>query len=413
MSEAVRATLRRPFPEQVAAFRTRLGNLVPTSAWDDLDRNAHDRAFVVAGATKQDLLADLGAAVDRAISEGTGFEAFKKDFRSIVEKHGWHGWTGEGTERGENWRMRVIYQTNMRTSMAAGRLAQLRDGQFRFWVYRHSGAENPRLLHLSWDGLVLPADHPFWATHYPPNEWGCGCYVRGARTERGARRVGGDPDKALPDNWNRIDPKTGTPPGIGKGWDYRPGDTADQAVQMMAQRTVQWPYQLQKAFMEDLPEGVVDGFSRGYRDHPTLATEIRRWAERVLGVRRGTDIAGSAKAQPYWTLGRLDSDWVRLMAEIGLGDVAGYDFSVSDDTVRHVLNSHGDAARETARGQRAVTAEDYARIGPMLNTRDAVTLDDGRVLVTKTVGSERFQMVFERRAKRRMLSLVTMWIERR
>ena len=230
MADPLRATFRQPFKEQLAAFRLRLGDLVPTSRWDDISRAQHDRAFMVAGAVKADLLADLGAAIDKAIAEGTGLEEFRRDFREIVERRGWHGWTGEGTARGEAWRTKVIYQTNMLTTMAAGRHAQLVDGNFKFWVYEHSGAAHPRLDHLSWNGLILPSDHPFWATHYPPNGWGCGCRVRGARTLAGAIRIGGDPTKTLPDNWQSLDPKTGAPLGVGKGWDYAPGATVTNIV---------------------------------------------------------------------------------------------------------------------------------------------------------------------------------------
>lgn len=230
MTDPIAAVFRRPFAEQLAAFRLRLGDLVPTSRWDDIRHAQHDRAFMVAGAVKADLLADLALAVDGAVADGTGLEAFRKDFRAIVEKHGWHGWTGEGSKRGEAWRTRVIYRTNMATSYAAGRMAQLVEGKFAFWVYRHGGSAEPRLQHLGWDGLVLPSDHPFWETHAPPNGWGCSCYVIGARSEAGARRVGGNTNLALPDDWDRRDPKTGAPQGIGKGWDYAPGGTVTDTV---------------------------------------------------------------------------------------------------------------------------------------------------------------------------------------
>ncbi|PCH65805.1 MAG: virion morphogenesis protein [Rhodobacteraceae bacterium] len=230
MADQISATFRQPFAEQVAAFRLRLGDLVPTTRWDDIRLSAHDRAFMVAGAVKADLLADLGAAVDRAIIEGTGFEAFKRDFRATVQKHGWHGWTGEGTEKGENWRMRVIYRTNMRTSYMAGRHAQLREGNFKYWVYRHGGSLEPRLQHLGWDGLILRADHEFWTKHYPPNGWGCSCRVFGARSIAGAKRRGGDPSVKLQEGWDKIGPRTGTPPGIGKGWDYAPGRSVSDTV---------------------------------------------------------------------------------------------------------------------------------------------------------------------------------------
>jgi hypothetical protein len=230
VADPISAVFRQPFKEQVAAFRLRLGDLVPTSTWEDLQHSAHDRAFMVAGATKADLLSDLATAVDKAIAEGTGFETFKADFRAIVEKHGWHGWTGEGTPKGEAWRMRTIYRTNMRTSYMAGRLAQLRNGNFPFWVYRHGGSAEPRLHHLAWDGLILPADHPFWATHYPPNGWGCSCRVFGARSVAGAIRRGGKPEVELQPGWDKLDPKTGAPSGIGKGWGYAPGSTVSETV---------------------------------------------------------------------------------------------------------------------------------------------------------------------------------------
>ena len=230
MTDPVEGAFRLPFAEQVAAFRLRLGDLVPTARWDDLRHAQHDRAFMVAGAVKADLLADLAKAVDKAIAEGTGFDAFKKDFRGIVEKHGWHGWTGEGTPKGEAWRMRVIYRTNMATSYAAGRMAQLVDGKFKFWVYKHGGSLEPRVQHLAWDGVALAPDHPFWAEHFPPNDWGCSCRVFGARTEAGIKRVNGDPSKGLPDDWQAISSKTGAPVGIGKGWDYAPGASVADTV---------------------------------------------------------------------------------------------------------------------------------------------------------------------------------------
>lgn len=255
MADEVRATFRQPFKEQVAAFRLRLGDLVPTSRWDDISKAQHDRAFMVAGAVKADLLADLGAAVDKAISEGTGLEEFRRDFRQIVERNGWYGWTGEGTAKGEAWRTKVIYKTNMLTTMAAGRHAQLIDGNFRFWVYEHSGAAHPRLDHLSWNGLILPSDHPFWATHYPPNGWGCGCRVRGARTLAGAIRVGGDPSKVLPDDWQAIDPRTGVPNGIGKGWDYAPGATVSHFVTALKPKLSDIPRQPSINLIQDWLSG--------------------------------------------------------------------------------------------------------------------------------------------------------------
>jgi hypothetical protein len=223
------AGFARPFKEQVAALELRLANLRPTARWDDLWQQDHDLAFVIAGATKADLLADLASAVEKSIAHGGTLEQFRADFRGIVEARGWHGWTGEGTAKGEAWRTRIIYKTNMSASYAAGRFAQLKAGGFKYWVYHHGNARDPRIEHLGWDGLVLTADHPFWVAHYPPNGWGCTCYVSGARTEALARRRAGK-DVALPDGWNAISPKTGAPIGIDKGWAYAPGASVADAI---------------------------------------------------------------------------------------------------------------------------------------------------------------------------------------
>jgi hypothetical protein len=204
-------------------------------------------------------LADLALAIDKSEAQGTGYDVFAKDFRAIVAKHGWHGWTGEGTEAGEAWRIRTIYRTNMRTSYMSGRFAQLIDGNFKYWVYRHGGSLEPRLQHLGWDGLILEADHPFWATHYPPNGWGCTCRVFGARSLEGAVRRGGKLGLKLPDDWQAADPRTGLPKGIGKGWGYAPGSSVAKTVSLAADKITQLPPLIGSDFGASM-EQIIDRF---------------------------------------------------------------------------------------------------------------------------------------------------------
>ncbi|GAB4303829.1 MAG: hypothetical protein Fur0034_20170 [Desulfuromonadia bacterium] len=259
---AVRAALKRPFAEQVAFFRGKLGNLVPTARWNDLMREQHDRAFMVAGAAKADLLADLAAAVDKAISEGESLDTFRRRFGEIVRRHGWAGWTGDDRKApadpkdrggaGTAWRTRVIYQTNLSTSYAAGRLAQLKEGGYALWVYRHGGSLDPRPQHLAWNGLTLPADHEFWKTHYPPSAWGCSCYVVGARSAEGAARLGGKPGyTAPPQGWNVRDAK-GRLPGVDEGWDYMPGGTVADAVRALESKLAGLPQPLAASVQEEI-----------------------------------------------------------------------------------------------------------------------------------------------------------------
>ncbi len=239
-----------PFDEAIRFFRGKENK--KSLAWTDFWQEQHDKSFVVAGAMRDELVADFRAAIDQAISEGTGLAAFRARFDEIVQKHGW-SYNGS-----RGWRSRVIYQTNMQTAYQAGRYAQLTDpDQLRltpYWQYHHSDfVAEPRLEHKRWSGLVLSADDPWWETHYPPNGWGCRCYVT-AITERQMRRLGkAGPDTAPPLNEREVtagktgpNPRTVTvPEGIDPGWAYTPGRSwVDGMTRSAGSRMAQMPYSL-------------------------------------------------------------------------------------------------------------------------------------------------------------------------
>ncbi|MBC7162705.1 MAG: phage head protein [Immundisolibacter sp.] len=373
---------------------------------------AHDSGFMVAGAQKADLLASLAAAIDRAQAEGTSLEAFRKDFRAAVAATGWTGWTGEGTAGGEAWRTRTIYVTNTKTAYHAGRLAQLRAGNYAYWVYRHNDSvRHPRPEHLSWDGITLPPDHPWWNTHYTPNGWGCECFIVGARSLAGARRLGGKPDKALPADWNSIDPATGAPPGIDEGWGYMPGGTVSDTVRAMAAKTQQWEYTLAKAYMQDVPDTQRDALATAYRELPSVADDVRRYAQRAIAAPQVPDAVA-----PYRTMGLLTSDQAAQVKAATGTDVGLFDFALDASTVLHVQDVHGDPATETPRGQVAVTAADYGLLPRILNAPDAIERDGssnvgrGVMRFIKTIGGRRYVAAFEVRTKRKMLALQSLWI---
>jgi len=392
------AVFKRPFAQQVAFFRGKLGHLMPTTRWTDLWKSQHDRAFMVAGAAKADLLSDLAAAVDRGVSEGMTIESFRKDFDEIAGRHGW------SYKGGRNWRTRTIFSTNISTSYSAGRLAQLREGGFRFWIYKHSDSSiQPRPLHVSWDGITLPADDPWWHTHYPPNGWGCKCRVVGAHASEDVQELGGRLLDKAPDDG--IDPKTGEPAGIDKGWGYMPGATVADALSSTAEKTQKWEYSLAKAYMQNVPAGVRDDLARAYRGLPSVADSARQYAQRVLSGRTNVEI------KPYMTLGLLTtSDAAKVKELIGV-DVERFDYAMSPSAIRHIERGHGDAASEAGRGQRAVTAGDFENLPAMLNAPDSVTANEGIVLVAKAVRGEDVTAAFEVLSRRKMLSLKSMWVK--
>lgn len=214
-----------PFAEQIEFFRRKLN--LPTQHWTDIYSKQHDWAFVVAGANRNAIVSDFRSAIEKVIADGGTLEDFRKDFDSIVTKHGW-SYNG-----GRNWRSRVIYETNLNSSYMAGRHQQMLAVSERrpFWRYVHSGSENPRHDHLSWNNLVLRHDDPWWQTHYPPCGWGCDCRVQ-ALNERDINRLGLTIGTAPADEWetreigkrNPMGPRrVRVPKGVDPGFEHVPG----------------------------------------------------------------------------------------------------------------------------------------------------------------------------------------------
>lgn len=217
-----------PFLEAILYLRRKLR--LPSRSWITILRAENDWAFTVAGATKAQLLEDLHVAVTRAIEEGTTLADFRRDFDRAVQAAGWSYKGSRG------WRTKTIYRTNLRTAHAAGRYRQMSSDVVKrrrpYWQYRHGGSAVPRERHVSappsgWNGLVLPADDPFWERHYPPNGWGCSCFARtlsGADLDRLGVSVGEAPDFGT---YEWANPETGEveelPVGVEPDWAYAPG----------------------------------------------------------------------------------------------------------------------------------------------------------------------------------------------
>lgn len=221
----------KPFAEASEYFRQK--NPLPTTGWQDVYGPQHDHAFMVAGANRTAIVEDFANSIQALIDNGGTLADFRKDFDAIVARHGWdyHGSRG--------WRSRLIYETNLRQAYNAGRERQFTDPdfkrQFPYMEYRHSGAENFRPQHKAWNGLVLPADDPWWDVHSPSNGYGCRC-KKFPVSERQLRRMGkSGPDAAPPDAFREwVDKRTGEvraiPLGIDPGFEHRPGESWVRAL---------------------------------------------------------------------------------------------------------------------------------------------------------------------------------------
>lgn len=157
--------------------------------WRDTAEAVHVRSFTVAKAARLDVLTAVRGALDRVLSEGESFQAFRERLEPELVRLGWWGQKIEvdpetGKKRvvqlGSPRRLRTIFQTNLATAAAHGQwqsIQRLKEAApYLMYDAVLDGATRPE--HQAWDGIVLPVDDPWWSTHYPPNGWNCRCSVQ-------------------------------------------------------------------------------------------------------------------------------------------------------------------------------------------------------------------------------------------
>lgn len=223
-------TFPGPVPREAPDY-FRAKDLRPGFDHRDVWGAEHAHAFTVAKAVQLDILEDVREAVEAALTEGKTFRQFSKELTPVLEKKGWWGEKEqidpadpEGEPRkvrlGSPRRLRTIYRSNLRAARAAGqwqRIQRTKDSH-PYLLYELGPSERHRPQHVAWAGTLLPADDPWWQTHYPPNGWGCKCRVRQV-SRREAERRGGvtEPPPYDPVEWTNK--RTGDVRKVDRGLD--------------------------------------------------------------------------------------------------------------------------------------------------------------------------------------------------
>lgn len=215
----------------------------------------HTAVFTVAKAMQMDVLRAIRAAVDRALTDGVSFQEFARELKLRLEELGWWGRqnardpvSGEVREvqLGSPRRLRTIYRTDLRTAHAAGQWdrAQRTKRLRPYFLYRLGPSQEHRQQHVRWNGVILPVDDKFWSSHYPPNGWGCKCYLRQiAQREHDRLMQRGGYTRTAPDiktrEWTnrRTGEVTTVPEGIDPGWNVNPGkDRARLLARLLSEK---------------------------------------------------------------------------------------------------------------------------------------------------------------------------------
>lgn len=204
---------QQPFAAAIEGFSKR--SIVPRETFDALTDAAKQRSFTVAGLAVEELLGDAHAELDRQLKASpehtykdpdTGKWVYKgpnlREFRGFVEERlESAGWTPANPSHIE-----TIFRTNLASAYSTGRVAEMTQPAVLklrpYWqiITVHDGPPRQRKTHYDAHGVVLPADHPFWLTAFPPFGYNCRCRVI-SRSQKWVDAHGGvsQPPRGLPD----------------------------------------------------------------------------------------------------------------------------------------------------------------------------------------------------------------------
>ena len=262
----------KPLPpaEAVAYFRQK-GYKIGFD-YRDVWQREHQAAFTVAKAMQMDLLMDIREQIDAAITNGTTLADFRATLMPNLVSRGWWGKsmmadpvTGEVKEvqLGSARRLKVIYDTNLRTAHAEGQWARIQETKatLPYLMYDHTPSPHERKEHAAWDGLVLPADDSWWQSHYPIKAWGCKCRVIQLgphQLDRMGTTVGTAPAERYIDYTNKRTGETQQiPEGVDPAFAYAPGGRLASLGKMLADRVEQLPATIgAAAFKSAVPQSI-------------------------------------------------------------------------------------------------------------------------------------------------------------
>jgi SPP1 gp7 family putative phage head morphogenesis protein len=99
-----------------------------------------------------------------------------------------------------------VFRTNIQSAYSHGRWQQQQRNKDKHQYLMYSAIDDSRVrpAHLALNRIVLPIDHPFWLTHYPPVGYRCRCTCI-ALTEAQALKYGITPDDKLPEVAEALD----------------------------------------------------------------------------------------------------------------------------------------------------------------------------------------------------------------
>ncbi len=117
------------------------------------------------------MLNGFKSEITDALESGQTQKFITKQFKDILD--------GAGHPELGDWHLESVVRSNMMTAYGVGHRKALEESadDLPFWEYSAVGDDRTRPTHRALDGIIYPANDPFWDEHFPPWGFNCRCSV--------------------------------------------------------------------------------------------------------------------------------------------------------------------------------------------------------------------------------------------
>ncbi len=320
----------------------------PAFSWLDVRPEEHAHAFTVAKATEMDVLSTIKEELQTSIDEGRTFQSFQKELTPRLQKLGWWGKDAAGNQLGSPRRLKTIYWANTRTARAAGQWAKIQrvKDTFPYLQYRIGYSENHRHQHVAWNSMILPADDPFWDTHFPPNGWGCKCWVKSI-TWLQAKKTGVSQAPKI-EHVDFVNKRTGelwqVPKGIDAGWHTNAGKLrAESLAKFTMDKLQELPVKQTTIAFKDLRSTIQNSLVKEYQLwlQPYLQGAKAKGERRIIGALSPALVNALKKHDlppQSGAIGVLDKSIAHMLRDVKKGRGGALDTQVIENLPLILLN---------------------------------------------------------------------------
>jgi hypothetical protein len=203
--------------------------------WNQLGAEEFARSFTSARTVGYNIIRDLYEGFLVVMREpGATSADYVERMLPILRQKGWLADQGQAAQAS---RLMLVFNTNLRMAQATGqwdRVQRVKSampylmGRTAHDIRVRHPPKSPTSDHRAYEGILLPVDHPFWQSYFPPLGFRCRCFVvQMTRSQVARKGLSVTTEADLAERVSRL----------GQPWGFNPGlrplrpveDAAEQA----------------------------------------------------------------------------------------------------------------------------------------------------------------------------------------